>query len=154
MGLPHICDPSFGLRGKQGRVGTHGTADSFWNAWKIRSTECIPCVPKPLGLERLFAVLLFAFPRFDLAGELGFEPRFSESESDVLPLNYSPTDRAQVGGIRMALTWGNLTKLTSPKPRRGGIRRGAGAAPGPSTPRSCKKPPRRRKSAGQRCLLY
>jgi hypothetical protein len=26
-----------------------------------------------------------------MAGELGFEPRFSESESDVLPLNYSPT---------------------------------------------------------------
>ena len=26
-----------------------------------------------------------------VAGELGFEPRFSESESDVLPLNYSPT---------------------------------------------------------------
>ena len=25
-----------------------------------------------------------------LAGGLGFEPRFSESESDVLPLNYSP----------------------------------------------------------------
>ena len=29
--------------------------------------------------------------RLLLAGELGFEPRFSESESDVLPLNYSPT---------------------------------------------------------------
>src|SRR6185437_16991341 len=29
-----------------------------------------------------------------LAGELGFEPRFSESESDVLPLNYSPTRAA------------------------------------------------------------
>jgi hypothetical protein len=28
-----------------------------------------------------------------LAGELGFEPRFSESESDVLPLNYSPMPR-------------------------------------------------------------
>src|SRR6478609_271691 len=28
-----------------------------------------------------------------LAGELVFEPRFSESESDVLPLNYSPTVR-------------------------------------------------------------
>ena len=28
--------------------------------------------------------------RNQLAGELGFEPRFSESESDVLPLNYSP----------------------------------------------------------------
>ncbi len=26
----------------------------------------------------------------EMAGELGFEPRFSESESDVLPLNYSP----------------------------------------------------------------
>ena len=25
-----------------------------------------------------------------MAGGLGFEPRFSESESDVLPLNYSP----------------------------------------------------------------
>ena len=25
-----------------------------------------------------------------LAGGLGFEPRFSESESDVLPLNYPP----------------------------------------------------------------
>ena len=28
--------------------------------------------------------------RDQLAGELGFEPKFSESESDVLPLNYSP----------------------------------------------------------------
>ena len=28
-----------------------------------------------------------------MAGELGFEPRFSESESDVLPLNYSPKAR-------------------------------------------------------------
>lgn len=27
----------------------------------------------------------------DLAGGPGFEPRFSESESDVLPLNYPPT---------------------------------------------------------------
>jgi hypothetical protein len=27
---------------------------------------------------------------FQLAGGLGFEPRFSESESDVLPLNYPP----------------------------------------------------------------
>jgi hypothetical protein len=25
-----------------------------------------------------------------MAGGLGFEPRFSESESDVLPLNYPP----------------------------------------------------------------
>jgi hypothetical protein len=30
------------------------------------------------------------FANGDVAGELGFEPRFSESESDVLPLNYSP----------------------------------------------------------------
>jgi hypothetical protein len=28
-----------------------------------------------------------------LAGELGFEPRLTESESAVLPLNYSPTIR-------------------------------------------------------------
>ena len=30
---------------------------------------------------------------FALAGELGFEPRLTESESAVLPLNYSPMDR-------------------------------------------------------------
>ena len=30
-------------------------------------------------------------PRRRLAGELGFEPRLTESESAVLPLNYSPT---------------------------------------------------------------
>src|SRR5436853_2238933 len=29
-----------------------------------------------------------------LAGGLGFEPRFSESESDVLPLNYPPKRRS------------------------------------------------------------
>ena len=51
-----------------------------------------------------------------LAGELGFEPRFSESESDVLPLNYSPAGQEtielhrQPGGI----TWGNSVDLTSP----------------------------------------
>jgi hypothetical protein len=28
--------------------------------------------------------------RYAMAGGLGFEPRFSESESDVLPLNYPP----------------------------------------------------------------
>ena len=28
-----------------------------------------------------------------LAGELGFEPRLTESESAVLPLNYSPPNR-------------------------------------------------------------
>lgn len=31
-----------------------------------------------------------------LAGELGFEPRFSESESDVLPLNYSPAGQEAI----------------------------------------------------------
>ena len=28
--------------------------------------------------------------RIQVAGELGFEPRLTESESAVLPLNYSP----------------------------------------------------------------
>ena len=32
-------------------------------------------------------------PAKSMAGELGFEPKFSESESDVLPLNYSPIAR-------------------------------------------------------------
>jgi hypothetical protein len=30
------------------------------------------------------------FSMLKVAGGLGFEPRFSESESDVLPLNYPP----------------------------------------------------------------
>ena len=38
-----------------------------------------------------FLKLPRAISNLMLAGELGFEPRFSESESDVLPLNYSPT---------------------------------------------------------------
>ena len=67
--------------------------------------------PAPMRGARRFCLRCNAL---NLAGELGFEPRFSESESDVLPLNYSPTDRARVGGIRMALTWGNLANLTSP----------------------------------------
>ncbi len=29
-----------------------------------------------------------------MAGELGFEPRLTESESAVLPLNYSPIRKA------------------------------------------------------------
>jgi hypothetical protein len=33
-----------------------------------------------------------------LAGELGFEPRLTESESAVLPLNYSPMG-AQIADI-------------------------------------------------------
>src|SRR4029079_16364850 len=37
-----------------------------------------------------FSLFLVVGQRLRLAGELGFEPRFSESESDVLPLNYSP----------------------------------------------------------------
>src|SRR6185369_10997517 len=35
-----------------------------------------------------------------LAGGLGFEPRFSESESDVLPLNYPPPRRAAAPDLR------------------------------------------------------
>jgi hypothetical protein len=36
---------------------------------------------------------------FKLAGGLGFEPRFSESESDVLPLNYPPPRRGRGTGF-------------------------------------------------------
>ena len=44
---------------------------------------------------------------FALAGELGFEPRLTESESAVLPLNYSPP-------IRMADHWlaGTVLQIT------------------------------------------
>jgi hypothetical protein len=35
-----------------------------------------------------------------LAGEPGFEPRLTESESAVLPLNYSPTPSGWPSGYR------------------------------------------------------
>src|SRR5262249_58849726 len=35
-----------------------------------------------------------------MAGGLGFEPRFSESESDVLPLNYPPRGQGRQSGWR------------------------------------------------------
>ncbi len=41
-------------------------------------------------LSIFFHKLLKLLAFMKMAGELGFEPRFSESESDVLPLNYSP----------------------------------------------------------------
>jgi hypothetical protein len=34
-----------------------------------------------------------------MAGELGFEPRLTESESAVLPLNYSPPIRQIAGDV-------------------------------------------------------
>ena len=49
-----------------------------------------------LGCKPVDRVLLCSvqhpgkIPRNQVAGELGFEPRLAESESAVLPLNYSP----------------------------------------------------------------
>ena len=47
-------------------------------------------------MARALNSFLIMGQRVNLAGELGFEPRFSESESDVLPLNYSPADRRRL----------------------------------------------------------
>ena len=48
------------------------------------------------GTARFVRPLAIQSGRRDwLAGGLGFEPRFSESESDVLPLNYSPIGAAK-----------------------------------------------------------
>ena len=42
-------------------------------------------------MDRPIFIKLFYIRYLLMAGELGFEPRFSESESDVLPLNYYPS---------------------------------------------------------------
>ena len=42
----------------------------------------------------LFSTKHFICSGLTLAGELGFEPRLTESESAGLPLNYSPTGRS------------------------------------------------------------
>src|SRR5581483_10108228 len=60
-----------------------------------------------------------------VAGELGFEPRFSESESDVLPLNYSPKARRRRSGntcrpARRVIKWAKRAELTSPSLKRSG----------------------------------
>src|ERR1700732_3525971 len=48
-----------------------------------------------------------------LAGELGFEPRLTESESAVLPLNYSP-----IPSRNQHISWGREVCLVTPKWRR------------------------------------
>ena len=45
-----------------------------------------------------------------MAGGLGFEPRFSESESDVLPLNYPPSNSGR-NYIALALSFFNQIKV-------------------------------------------
>lgn len=42
----------------------------------------------------------------ELAGEPGFEPRLTESESAVLPLNYSPIARGKALGVAMQAFFG------------------------------------------------
>ena len=52
---------------------------------KICKTPCKTVFP--------FTTAEFGFLQWNqMAGELGFEPRLTESESAVLPLNYSPTN--------------------------------------------------------------
>ena len=41
--------------------------------------------------------------KFDVAGELGFEPRQTESESVVLPLHHSPKSLAESNNYRICL---------------------------------------------------
>jgi hypothetical protein len=45
---------------------------------------------------------MLALEADQLAGELGFEPRLTESESAVLPLNYSPKPLFFRGFLRSA----------------------------------------------------
>ena len=49
---------------------------------------------KKAGAEPAYFNKTFDLQRLSVAGELGFEPRLTESESAVLPLNYSPTAEA------------------------------------------------------------
>lgn len=60
-------------------------------------------MPRIVGYEQGYflryeprAKSLFYIAEKVLAGEPGFEPRLTESESVVLPLNYSPTQRSGV----------------------------------------------------------
>jgi hypothetical protein len=74
----------------------------FGNRWKSTRTNCNTRNMKFVSTMPTPFTFTFADQRVGLAGELGFEPRFSESESDVLPLNYSPTGWDAVSGIQMA----------------------------------------------------
>src|SRR5262245_33835851 len=82
---------------------------------------------------------------FQLAGGLGFEPRLTESESAVLPLNYPPTAVSGRDGVvgpapraapRASAGSSRYRKVPPRRPHRGGqvalllIRTGAARAPG------------------------
>src|SRR5262249_6615972 len=54
---------------------------------------------KSVSMMPTLFLFSFADQGVGLAGELGFEPRFSESESDVLPLNYSPTGLGRLSSL-------------------------------------------------------
>jgi hypothetical protein len=65
-------------------------------------------------------------PQNQLAGELGFEPRLAESESAVLPLNYSPAGAGQRVSARLT------AELSSKHDRARQARALKGRRPAPS----------------------
>jgi hypothetical protein len=87
----------------------------------------------------------------ELAGELGFEPRFSESESDVLPLNYSPNFSARSASecrsamllvLQRRSPLGHLDPLSKYPTTARGLPTGAGGAQvGPRRGDACEDSP-------------
>lgn len=72
----------------------------FYSVAKWRASGCMPLFSRRSNsLYRLEVPPRWPFLRTSgpfLAGELGFEPRLTESESAVLPLNYPPIGKAIV----------------------------------------------------------
>ena len=71
----------------------HGVAGRFWKPLENNGNRLQHMQHTSHRAEVARKPFVLVRQRFGLAGELGFEPRFSESESDVLPLNYSPIGR-------------------------------------------------------------
>ena len=75
---------------------SHGVAGSDWKSLESKGNRLQHMQhEKGRFASRPNSEFIYLVRGLTLAGELGFEPRFSESESDVLPLNYSPIGAAK-----------------------------------------------------------
>jgi hypothetical protein len=86
----HFNGLCLGFIGRTGPIFERAGLATF-DAFVFQSFRCHEIPPLPAPLLGYWATVRFAGTTITIAGGRGFEPRPSDSESPVLPLNYPPT---------------------------------------------------------------